>query len=315
MADNGCTVGTVASGASAQVVVNVRIKDDQAGNQITNSAQVTSSVMDPNQANDSDDAVFEVDQAATDPMVDLVTEKRVVTARPALNKPVEYEITVSNNGPDTANDVVVTDTMNRDVVVLSTTASEGTCAREADVITCTGASLAVGETLIITVMVRPQRLGDLTNTASATATGSEQADSNNTAVVSAQIATAPAARYTFKKTASDRTLKRGQKVTFTLRVRVTGGSFQDLKVCDRLPRGFAYLKFRGGKLRNGRVCFTRKLARVGTHTFRITARVGARAKARVTNTATADVAQRAAKRSSVRLAVRGANARAGGVTG
>jgi uncharacterized repeat protein (TIGR01451 family) len=239
----------------------------------------------------------------------------VVTQSPALNKPVEYEITVNNNGPDVANELIVTDTMNKDVVVITNTASEGTCTRKDDVITCSGANLAAGETVTINVTVRPQRLGDLTNTASAVARGSEQAAGNNTAVVSAQIVTAAAARFTFKKTASDRTLKRGQKVTFTLRTVVSGGALADLKVCDRLPRGFAYLSFRGGKLSNGRVCFTRKLARVGSHTFKITARVGARAKRRVTNTATADVSERAAKRSSVRLRVRGANARAGGVTG
>lgn len=309
-----CEVGALNPGASAQVRIIVRVDDNQAGNTITNTSSVRASTDDPDTSNNQASASFTA-LPANARKVDLEVNKTLVTENPRLGRPIEYRITVTNNGPDQATDIEVTDTMNRDVEVISTDASEGTCSSENGVITCQGAQLEVGETLAITVIVRPLRLGELTNTASATALGAEQAQADNRDVARAQIVTAAAARYSVKKTASDTTLKRGQKVKFTIRVRVRGGALQDLKVCDRLPRGFAYLKFRGGKLKKGRVCFTRKLARVGTYTYRITARVGAKARRRSVNTAVVDTAARKPKRSSVRLQVRGASDRAGGVTG
>jgi len=94
--------------------------------------------------------------------------------------PLSYRITVTNNGPATATNVVVTDTLPGSVAFGSATATQGNCNGSGPV-NCNVGTLAVGGSAIVTIVVTPSAPGQITNTASVTASESDFDSTNNTA--------------------------------------------------------------------------------------------------------------------------------------
>jgi uncharacterized repeat protein (TIGR01451 family) len=84
-----------------------------------------------------------------------------------------YSIMVSNAGPETANDVSVTDTLPNEVGFVSAsvpTYAQGTCAVQGSRrITCTLGPIASGGNGSVSILVRAQRAGTAVNTATASA--------------------------------------------------------------------------------------------------------------------------------------------------
>jgi uncharacterized repeat protein (TIGR01451 family) len=79
-----------------------------------------------------------------------------------------YTIQVSNAGPDTAMNVVLTDTLPGQVDFVSATASTGTCIRTGDTVACTLGNIAVAGSATVTIVIQPKKAGTITNTAVAT---------------------------------------------------------------------------------------------------------------------------------------------------
>jgi len=94
-------LGDLASGETAEFTITVTV-DDADGPQV-NTATVSSDTFDNNPDNNEDDA--EVDAIAADLMID----KSVDNSEPNLGEEVVWTIDVTNNGPDTAENVVVTE--------------------------------------------------------------------------------------------------------------------------------------------------------------------------------------------------------------
>lgn len=95
---------------------------------------------------------------------------------------VVWTITASNTGPDTALGVTVGDTVPSPLVVVSATSNEFTCAVAGNVVTCTKATLAVGETgtILVTTMVPTGTVTQsFTNGATISLTGSDPVLTNN----------------------------------------------------------------------------------------------------------------------------------------
>ncbi|MEW5756215.1 MAG: CFI-box-CTERM domain-containing protein [Pseudomonadota bacterium] len=88
-----------------------------------------------------------------------------------------YQITVTNNGPDDAAGVTLTDTLPAGITFVSATASQGSCAHAAGVITCSLGALANAASATATVVITPAAAGTLSNTAVVRAT---EIDGNNT---------------------------------------------------------------------------------------------------------------------------------------
>jgi uncharacterized repeat protein (TIGR01451 family) len=84
------------------------------------------------------------------------------------SNPATYIITVTNNGPNTANAVVVTDTIPTNTTFVSATPTQGTCTGTTTV-TCTLGAIANGGSAMITLKVTPSTEGPLSNTASVSA--------------------------------------------------------------------------------------------------------------------------------------------------
>jgi trimeric autotransporter adhesin len=95
-----------------------------------------------------------------------------------------FTITVTNNGPNAAANVVLVTTTTPAAIPVSATASQGTCSGAA-VVSCSLGSLASGAT--VTVVVLPSSAGSLTDTALVSAATFDPDDSNNTASASTTV--------------------------------------------------------------------------------------------------------------------------------
>jgi uncharacterized repeat protein (TIGR01451 family) len=83
-----------------------------------------------------------------------------------VNHQLTYTLTVTNTGPDTATNVVVTDTLPGGAVFGSATAEQGSCGEAAGVVTCNLGNIADGDSVIITIIVTPTVVGTAVNSAS-----------------------------------------------------------------------------------------------------------------------------------------------------
>jgi uncharacterized repeat protein (TIGR01451 family) len=112
------------------------------------------------------------------------TDNRSTPAPTGRN--LTYTVTVTNNGPDPAEGVVVTDTLPGTVTFVSSTPSVGSCSGTAT-ITCMLGTLADGATATIDIVVKPTQVGQISNTATVAATTTDPNLSNNTAVETTSI--------------------------------------------------------------------------------------------------------------------------------
>lgn len=139
-------VGTIAPAAAAQV--------------IKNSASVDADEGDPVTADDSATTNTLVTPAAD---LDVTKTADQTTLRPG--ELATYTLAVSNLGPDTATNVVLTDTLGGPSrAILSVTPSQGTCTTAAPV-ECALGDIASGAQATVTLVVRALAAGTLTNSA------------------------------------------------------------------------------------------------------------------------------------------------------
>ena len=100
--------------------------------------------------------------------VTKVVDRTAVTVNPSSTAMTRltYTIEVTNDGPGTATDVVVTDTLPGGVVPVSAVPTVGTCTRDGATLTCRLGTMAVGatETITVTIDLLPtQAAGTVTN--------------------------------------------------------------------------------------------------------------------------------------------------------
>ena len=92
-----------------------------------------------------------------------------------------YNLTVTNNGPNGAEFVTVTDTLPNNVTLISAIPSQGMCNEAASIVTCDLGSLAFSTVTTIAIQVVPTTFfGNLTNIANVSSSTSDP-DSNNNA--------------------------------------------------------------------------------------------------------------------------------------
>jgi uncharacterized repeat protein (TIGR01451 family) len=91
-----------------------------------------------------------------------------------------YTHTVTNNGPDAASRVTVTDQLPPSVTFVSATASQGSCGESGGIVTCNLGTMGSGATATLDIVVKPTVAGEITNSASVTAsTPDPNAEGNN----------------------------------------------------------------------------------------------------------------------------------------
>ena len=110
-----------------------------------------------------------------------------VTARANLT----YTITVNNLGSGAASGVTLTDQL-PDVTFVSATASQGSCTRSGGgksdgLVTCALGTIEPSLSAIVTIVVSPSKAGELTNTASVTASTPDPDTANNTSTATTTV--------------------------------------------------------------------------------------------------------------------------------
>jgi len=109
---------------------------------------------------------------------------------------LKYQLTVENNGPDSAQHVVVTDELPINVELISATSTKGFCIPEFNKINCYIGDMYIGEIVTIDIEVKVKELGVITNTANVTSKIFDPDLSNNTSetktVAITKLSTGPA---------------------------------------------------------------------------------------------------------------------------
>jgi uncharacterized repeat protein (TIGR01451 family) len=112
---------------------------------------------------------------------DLSIEKSDSKDPAATGRNLTYTLTVTNNGPDAAFNVIVTDTLPPGVDFVSATPSQGSCGRFGGVISCSLAGMVDGATATIDVVVIPRAAGLIQNVASVSSSTGDPVGANDTA--------------------------------------------------------------------------------------------------------------------------------------
>lgn len=232
---NGATVdvviGNLAAGSNATFQLLATIDSDQNAD-MTNTAVVTGREVDIDNANDSDNAFIDL------PSADLVIVKTDLADPATAGEELTYQIQVTNDGPDEAFGVVVTDQLPGDVTFVSGNVGGDSNLVSDDgngQVTATIGNLASGATATVTlvVLVAADASEPLTNTASVTATPNTDPDpSNNTTSEETQVIRS--VDVGVSKTVTG-TPVAGDSVTFTIEVTNNGPSqARDVSVGDTL---------------------------------------------------------------------------------
>lgn len=100
-----------------------------------------------------------------------------------VGQQITYNIAVTNNGPDIATDVSLTDTLPVAALFVSATAQKGSCNLTGGTVICNIGNLANGQTVSISLIIdAPNSVGDMTNAVSAICSDSDTDCANNSAI-------------------------------------------------------------------------------------------------------------------------------------
>lgn len=185
-----CLLGTLASGASTTATVVVSTPDVVEPTTLINTATVSADEQDSNLANNAisiGTTVVPVGPA----QADLVLAKSV-TPDPAYSggPSFTYSLDLSNNGPDAATGITVTDALPDGLTFESVTIGTGSCSETGGVVTCGIASLASGASTSIAIVVVPDVVAEPTtvvNTATVTAEEEDPVPGNNASTATSTV--------------------------------------------------------------------------------------------------------------------------------
>ena len=147
---------------------------------VINTATVVSDTTDPDESNNTDSESTEVQEEGGSPVADLSITKTDSKDPIRAGEQLTYTLTVTNIGPDTSTNIVVTDILPDSVEFISATPSQGNCMKSGPnlggTVTCNLNNLASGETATITIVVKPTEPGTIENLA---IVGGDESDPNN----------------------------------------------------------------------------------------------------------------------------------------
>ena len=207
------------------------------------------------------------------PEADLVLTKKTIEPDVVqVGQKLRFKITVRNNGPDQADDVVVEDDLPNDVKVLSVEPSQGSCVKKPS-IRCELGDLPAGAKATIRIEVRTLKPGKVVNAAVVSSNTPDPDPDNNR---DRDDGKARKAEISINKSVDQKVVEPGDEVTYTIVVRShSNRRLTDIRVCDRLPDG-VFLSHAPGAHQNadGDLCWTINLPPHGKHKFKVVVEVG-----------------------------------------
>ncbi|HEX2835217.1 MAG TPA: DUF11 domain-containing protein [Thermoanaerobaculia bacterium] len=242
----GTITCTNPSFANAAVAVFTLVVNVTGTGTIGNTATISSSTYDPAPANNTATASTNVPAPTT---ADLSITKTTTATSAPIGSTFSYTIVVTNNGPDTATSVVMTDTLPSSLLFRSITQpSPFTCTTPAvgstGTITCSAASLANGasRTFTLVVEVASGATGTISNSASVTSAAND-GNSGNSSVSATGVTAAPAsADISIVKSTNSSQAVTGTNISYTILVSNAGPSpATNVIVTDDLPAGLAFV--------------------------------------------------------------------------
>jgi uncharacterized repeat protein (TIGR01451 family) len=172
------TCGSIATNISATSTIQVAITTSAAAApSVTANFTLTSTFLDPDLSNNTDSVVTTLSVATAD----LAVTKSDLPDPVAIGGNVVYSLTVTNNGPDTASSVVLTDTLSAGATFVSASASQGSCTQSAGTVTCNLGNINLSSSVTITITAQLSTAGSAVNSASVTAGSTDPVAANNTA--------------------------------------------------------------------------------------------------------------------------------------
>ena len=232
-----CQLGTVPDGATVDVEVVVAVPSDSTANSVVNVASVGSATADLDPEDNAAGGSVAVAREA-----DLRVSKTSDAAAVAPGSSTTFTVTVTNDGPSDAVDVVATDSVADPALVLTgATAPGSTCAVGGQTARCSIPRLAPGASLVMTVTARispdAPAGASLVNTATASSSTPDSDPADNAASV-AVTTTAPQADIETTKTSGD--ARAGGQVAYSIVVTNRGPSTAGaVTLDDVLPAGLS----------------------------------------------------------------------------
>jgi uncharacterized repeat protein (TIGR01451 family) len=227
-----CKLGSIPSSGNA--TVDVKVNAPSAGT-ITNQATVVGDDLnDPDTGDNSTSS-----DTTVAPGADLAITKSDSADPVVVGNGVTYTLSVKNNGPADATNVVATDNLPAGLTYGSATPSQGSCSESTGTVTCALGDLANGATATIDITVSTQGPGTLTNNASVTGDQGDGDSSNNSA--SENTAVTGIADLSITNSDSPDPVAAGQTLTYTLTATNNGpNDAPSVTVTDNLPAGVTY---------------------------------------------------------------------------
>jgi uncharacterized repeat protein (TIGR01451 family) len=196
----------------------------------TNVAVASSSPFDPNLDNNTATSDVVPQQA------DLAVTKAVSNPKPNLGDAVAFTVTVTNNGPNDATNVLARDLLPAGTTFVTATPSQGFYG-PATGLWAVG-TVAAGASATLTIQARVTEVGPRVNVVTVIASDQFDPDPNNSQAT--VTVTAAQADVAVTKTASRRTVVVGQTMSFTIVVSNLGPDpATNVVLADRLPSGLS----------------------------------------------------------------------------
>ncbi|KOV25432.1 hypothetical protein ADK60_22945, partial [Streptomyces sp. XY431] len=175
------------------------------------------------------------------PQANLTVSKVLLTNPVVPGQQIQWQVSVTNNGPSRARDVVVTDQVPTSVTGATMTADAGGahCPISGGVATCPAVEIPAGETLTWTLSGTLAQDATVTPTNTATVTGGpDPATPTHTAVASPTNSPSPQANLTVSKVLQTNPVVPGQQIQWQVTVTNNGPSrARDVVVTDTVPAG------------------------------------------------------------------------------
>jgi len=179
---------------------------------------------------------------------DLALTKIANASSVVAGSPISYSLGIANDGPDTATNVILTDTLPAGLTYTTASASQGSCSHMGATVTCALGQISAGANATAQITVNTSTSGTYVNTASVTSAVADPSSANNSASAQTivQIPSTPPpdpelADLVLRKSASASTVVSGNTVSFSLSVINNGpNTATSVTVSDPLPAGLSF---------------------------------------------------------------------------